>query len=123
MSDPVRQALIPPLQEQVRDARPVGLPPRPGPRRPGYGQVKLALLNEILGRAHVRRRSCSAARRPTPATPRSSPTTARDEQKERYLEPLLDNEIVSCFSMTEPQGGADPNGVHARAPSSTATSG
>ena len=28
--------------------------------------------------------------------------------KERYLEPLLDNRIVSCFSMTEPQGGADP---------------
>ena len=29
-------------------------------------------------------------------------------QKERYLKPLLDNEIVSCFSLTEPQGGADP---------------
>ena len=30
------------------------------------------------------------------------------EQKERYLKPLLDNEIVSAFSMTEPQGGSDP---------------
>nr|MDT0523015.1 acyl-CoA dehydrogenase family protein [Streptomyces sp. DSM 41633] len=30
------------------------------------------------------------------------------EQKTRYLQPLLDGEIVSCFSMTEPQAGADP---------------
>ncbi|MFI5047768.1 MAG: acyl-CoA dehydrogenase family protein, partial [Acidimicrobiia bacterium] len=30
------------------------------------------------------------------------------ELKARYLEPLLDNRIVSCFSMTEPQGGSDP---------------
>ena len=35
-----------------------------------------------------------------------------DEHKRRYLQPLLDNEIVSCFSMTEPQGGSDPTGVH-----------
>jgi acyl-CoA dehydrogenase len=29
-------------------------------------------------------------------------------QKKRYLQPLLDGDIVSCFSMTEPQAGADP---------------
>ena len=37
------------------------------------------------------------------------------ELKERYLEPLLDNRIVSCFSMTEPQGGADPKVFTTRA--------
>ena len=30
------------------------------------------------------------------------------ELKERFLKPLLNNEIVSCFSMTEPHAGADP---------------
>jgi acyl-CoA dehydrogenase len=30
------------------------------------------------------------------------------EQKKRYLKPLLDGDIVSTFSMTEPQAGADP---------------
>jgi acyl-CoA dehydrogenase len=31
-----------------------------------------------------------------------------DEQKARYLQPLLEGTIVSTFSMTEPQAGADP---------------
>ena len=32
-----------------------------------------------------------------------------DEQKERWLEPMLNQEIWSAYSMTEPQGGSDPN--------------
>lgn len=31
-----------------------------------------------------------------------------EEQKAKYLQPLLDGEIVSSFSMTEPQAGSDP---------------
>ena len=31
-----------------------------------------------------------------------------EEQKQLYLQPLLDGEIFSCYSMTEPQAGADP---------------
>jgi hypothetical protein len=30
------------------------------------------------------------------------------EQKTKYLQPLLNAEIASCYSMTEPQAGADP---------------
>jgi alkylation response protein AidB-like acyl-CoA dehydrogenase len=51
LNDPVRQALIPPLQEIVkqRGLWATHLGPRLG--GPGHGQVKLALLNEILGRS------------------------------------------------------------------------
>ena len=36
-------------------------------------------------------------------------------QKERFLKPLLNGEIVSCYSMTEPHAGADPTLFKTRA--------
>ena len=115
MSDPLRMELIPPLQEQVRERGLWATHLGPELGGPGYGQVKLALLNEILGRTPLPARSCSAARRPTPATREILAHYGTDELKKRYLEPLLRNEIVSAFSMTEPQGGSDPTQFVVRA--------
>ncbi len=74
---------------------------------PDYGQVKLALLNEILGRSE-----CApivfGSQAPDSGNSEILAHYGTPELKKRYLEPLLDNRIVSCFSMTEPQGGADP---------------
>ncbi len=101
------RALIAPLREQVKAQGlwACHLPPELGGK--GFGQQKLALMNEIIGR-------CSWA--PT-VFGCAAPDTGNAEilalygtagQKKRYLQPLLDGEIVSCFSMTEPQAGADP---------------
>ena len=107
MTDPIRQELIPPLQEKVKDRGLWACHLGPELGGPGYGQVKLALLNEILGRPRAAPIvfGCQA---PDSGNAEILAHYGTPEQKERYLKPLLDNEIVSCFSMTEPQGGADP---------------
>jgi acyl-CoA dehydrogenase len=114
MTDPIRQELIPPLQEKVkaRGLWACHLGPELG--GPGYGQVKLALMNEILGPARCGPIvfGCQA---PDSGNGEILAHYGTPEQKERWLRPLLDNEIVSCFSMTEPQGGADPKVFTTRA--------
>ena len=107
LNDPVRQALIPPLQQIVKERGLWATHLGPHLGGPGYGQVKLALLNEILGRSE-----CApivfGSQAPDSGNSEILAHYGTPELKERYLEPLLDNRIVSCFSMTEPQGGADP---------------
>jgi acyl-CoA dehydrogenase len=107
MSDPVRQKLIPPLQQEVRERGLWACHLGPHLGGPGYGQVKLALLNEILGRTHAGPIvfGCQA---PDSGNAEILAHYGTDDLKKRYLEPLLENEIVSAFSMTEPQGGSDP---------------
>jgi acyl-CoA dehydrogenase len=108
LNDPIRAEIIPPLQEKVqaRGLWACHLGPELGGL--GYGQVKLALLNEILGRARSAPTifGCQA---PDTGNSEILAHYGTEAQKAEYLEPLLRNEIVSCFSMTEPQGGADPS--------------
>jgi acyl-CoA dehydrogenase len=73
----------------------------------GYGQVKLALMNEIIGRSNWAPTIFGTAA-PDTGNAEILALFGTDEQKAKYLQPLMDGDIVSCFSMTEPQGGADP---------------
>ena len=113
-SDPNRARLIPPLQEEVkkRGLWACHLGPELGGQ--GYGQLKLGLMNEILGRA-----KCApvvfGCQAPDSGNAEILAHYGTVEQKARYLQPLLDNEICSCYSMTEPQGGADPKVFTCRA--------
>ena len=105
---------VDPLKQQVRDAGlwAAHLGPELGGN--GYGQVKLALLNEILGSAHWAPIvfGCQA---PDSGNAEILAHYGTPEQKARFLQPLLDGEIFSCYSMTEPQGGADPGQFRTRA--------
>ena len=80
----------------------------------GHGQVKLCLLNEILGRSSWAPIvfGCQAPDTGNAEILAHYGTTA---QKDRYLRPLLEGEIFSCYSMTEPQAGADPKEFTTRA--------
>jgi acyl-CoA dehydrogenase len=114
MNDPVRQQLIPPLQDRVRERGLWATHLGPNLGGPGYGQVKLALLNEILGRSHSAPIvfGCQA---PDSGNAEILAHYGSERLKKEYLEPLLRNDIVSAFSMTEPQGGSDPTQFVTRA--------
>jgi acyl-CoA dehydrogenase len=104
-----------PLKERVRERGlwAAHLPPELGGQ--GYGQVKLGLMHEILGT--------------TPFAPmvfgNSAPDSGNseilalagtEEQKERWLHPLLGGDLRSAFSMTEPEtAGSDPTLLRTRA--------
>ena len=75
---------------------------------PGYGQLKLGLLNEILGRYPSAPQMFGAAA-PDTGNMEMLAAYGTEEQKERWLKPMLNQEMWSAYSMTEPQGGSDPN--------------
>lgn len=106
--DPRFEKLVRPLQREVkaRNLWACHLGPELG--GPGYGQVKLGLMNEILGRA-LFAPIVFGAHAPDSGNCEILAHYGTPAQKERFLKPLLDNAVVSCFAMTEPQGGADPN--------------
>jgi acyl-CoA dehydrogenase len=105
--DDNRRKAIDPLKQQVRDR---GLwAPHLGPELggKGFGQLKLSLMNEILGRSSWAP-IVFGTQAPDTGNAEIIAHYGTDEQKARYLQPLLDGEVFSCYSMTEPHAGADP---------------
>jgi acyl-CoA dehydrogenase len=107
VKNPRNVRLVRPLQAEVkkRGLWACHLGPELGGQ--GLGQVKLGLMNEILGRS-IFAPTVFGTQAPDTGNAEILAHYGTPEQKRRWLEPLLANEIVSCFSMTEPQGGADP---------------
>ncbi len=103
-----------PLKERVRERGlwACHLGPELGGR--GYGQLKLAFMNEILGRS-AWAPSVFGCQAPDSGNAEILAHYGSEEQKRRYLQPLLDGEIVSCYSMTEPHAGSDPRMFTTRA--------
>jgi len=111
LNNPVRQEIVPPLQQQVKDAGLWACHLGPELGGPGYGQLKLALLNEILGMSGNGSSFAPVVfgtQAPDSGNAEVIAHFGTPEQKERYLQPLLAGTMFSCFSMTEPQGGSDP---------------
>ncbi len=105
--DPDFIRLVRPLQAEVKERGLWACHLGPELGGLGFGQLKLALLNEILGRSRFAPVvfGCQA---PDTGNAEILAHYGSDELKKKYLKPLLEGEISSSYSMTEPQGGSDP---------------
>jgi acyl-CoA dehydrogenase len=103
------QRLVRPLQQRVRDRGlwAMHLPPHLGGM--GVNNTRLAFINEILGRSSWAP-SVFGCQAPDSGNAEILAHFGTEKQKATYLQPLLDGKISSTYSMTEPQGGADPSG-------------
>ncbi|MCX6389878.1 MAG: acyl-CoA dehydrogenase family protein [Solirubrobacterales bacterium] len=97
-----------PLQERVKERGlwAAHLPPEHGGQ--GFGQLKLGLMHEILGTSPYAP-FAFGSNAPDSGNAEILALAGSDEQKDRWLEPLLAGQIRSAFSMTEPAtAGSDP---------------
>jgi acyl-CoA dehydrogenase len=103
-----------PLQQQVKAAGlwAAHLGPELGGQ--GYGQVKLGLLHEILGRSDLAPYvfGCQA---PDSGNAELIALAGTREQRQRWLLPLLAGELYSAYAMTEQGTGSDPKQFRTRA--------
>jgi len=114
LPDPVVRAYVRELQQEIKDQGLWALFLDKELGGPGFGQLKLALVNEILGRYPAAPQLFGAAA-PDTGNIEMLAAYGTEEQKKRWLEPLLNQELFSAYSMTEPQGGSDPSLFRTRA--------
>ncbi len=104
-----------PLQDQVKERGlwATHLPPELGGQ--GMGQVRLGLMHEILGTSPIAPLAFGNAA-PDSGNSEILALAGTDEQKDRWLHPLLAGDLRSAFSMTEPHTpGSDPTQLATRA--------
>ncbi|MEI2400893.1 acyl-CoA dehydrogenase family protein [Paenibacillus phytohabitans] len=81
----------------------------------GQGFVSLGLLSEVIGQSPIGP-YVFGSMAPDAGNGEILLHAATDKQKEKYLKPLADGEIRSCFGMTEPEvSGSDPTMLQGRA--------
>jgi len=73
----------------------------------GFGQVKLGLMHEILG-ATPYGPVVFGNNAPDSGNAELLAIGGSEDQRARWMQPLLDGKLRSAFSMTEPGAGADP---------------
>jgi len=102
-----RETFIKPMQDKVRAQGLWACHLGPELGGQGFGQVKLALINEKLGR-NALAPTIFGCQAPDTGNAEIIAHYGTPEQKEKWLKPLLNGEIRSAFSMSEPTGGSDP---------------
>mgnify|MGYP000317111454 CR=1 FL=1 len=109
------EKIVEPLQEQVKERGlwAAHLDPELGGQ--GFGQLKLGLMHEILGTSLLAP-FAFGNQAPDSGNSEILAMVGSDEQKDRWLYPLLNGDIHSAFSMTEPHtAGSDPTLLETRA--------
>ena len=101
------KAITDPLKEEVKRQGlwAAHLPPDMGGL--GKGQVELGLMHEILGQCGYAP-AIFGNNAPDSGNAELIAVGGTPEQREKWMQPLLDGKLRSCFSMTEPGAGADP---------------
>jgi acyl-CoA dehydrogenase len=113
-SDAVPEDLLAEVRQQAR-TRGLWAPHMPqawGGR--GLDALALAHVHEELARSPIGPLAVNAMA-PDEGNMHALLHFGTDEQQDRYLQPLVDAEIRSCFAMTEPEAGADPYQMQTRA--------
>ena len=80
----------------------------------GLGPLANALVQMELGQSHLGALSMNS-QGPDDATMLTLLAHGTDDQKERFLKPLLNGDKRVCYSMTERASGADATGMRTRA--------